>query len=415
MTIRYVEVRSDHWSDAPSAIIDKLKNLGVKKGQIVWIDAHCAHIHDQAIISAYWDDHIASEDPLDIRFYLQNYDESWASEYENAVDFASKIQPQNLISITGSGNIKNKSVCIVFYYDGPEANPRQNIRWKESRSSNWSSVANDIIKELKNAGAKQGQIIGIDAHANTDKANPTIQVGFWNASLPGNGDLNIEYKMRNDKDSYDTHYKWACNLIDSQNGNPNIYSVTTSQNDHNSAATFVYGEPDEILSIDYDLDNGKITDSKPEVLETIDNNNDSPADQILTFTYKETTGTSTENTSSFSNEVGASFKVGTKFSTGIPFIAEGQISMELTALYNHTWGKTKSISNDFSTSSAATASVKANPYTKITCAFSVQKSDMDVPYTMTMKSGKKSSGTWKGVNCWDFKATFKEEPLEETS
>ena len=62
-------------------------------------------------------------------------------------------------------------------------------------------------------------------------------------------------------------------------------------------------------------------------------------------------------------------QVGTEFSTGIPFLAEGKISVEVTGSYSHTWGTTESETKTWSVHDTCTA----GPGTSATCEFFVNK------------------------------------------
>ena len=52
---------------------------------------------------------------------------------------------------------------------------------------------------------------------------------------------------------------------------------------------------------------------------------------------------SVTKTSSYSHTVGVSVTTGTEFAVGIPLLAEGKVSLEISASYEHTWGKETSL------------------------------------------------------------------------
>ena len=208
---------------------------------------------------------------------------------------------------------------------------------------------------MKNSGAKAGQIISIDAHNNGNNEE-AIFSAWWNRSLPSTGDLNdmIKFQAKNDETSWIDHYIWASSFIGSQNGNINVHAMTSSCNECGRGVTYVFQEKDEVLDVLYSLDEGKISESKAKVIGTQTNKNNTDVDQTINFQYTESMGESASNTSEFSNEIGVSLTIGTEFSAGVPALAEGKISTELTASSSHTWGESKTISNDFSTSASAT-------------------------------------------------------------
>ena len=65
--------------------------------------------------------------------------------------------------------------------------------------------------------------------------------------------------------------------------------------------------------------------------------NDNRGGTIARTLEKEFTETVSQ-TESWGNTVGASVTVGTTFKTGVPFVSEGEVSMEVSASYEHTWG-----------------------------------------------------------------------------
>lgn len=412
MTIRNVEVRSARsWDDAAIAIIEKLKTAGVKKRQLLWIDAHNNEPDGDAIMSAFWDDKIAGDGPLEIAFHAQNAKYSWDEFYKQAANKVSTLHPESVISMTGSCNAGGSAIFYVFYYSDTPLVNAQHIRYCEARaSSTWEAAAQGIASKLMNEGAKVGQIICVDAH-NNDNDGDAIFSAFWNASLPAYGDLQIKHKTKNDKQSWDHHYQWASNTIASESGNLDVHSITSSCNSGGYGVTYIFHASDDVLSLEYQLDQGKISESASKVIATQYNRNDTSVDQKITFAYTESNGTSTDNTSSFSHETGTSITVGTEFKAGVPFISEGKISTEITQSYSHTWGQETTISNDFSSSTEATVEVVAKPQMEVKCEFTIQEAKMDVPYVMTLKSGKRSTGIWKGVSCWDFRAEFTETPI----
>ena len=304
MTIRYVEARNSHWADSTKQIIQKLKSAGAKKGQVLWIDAHVSKPNSDTIYSAYWDDNIKSDEELDIQYNLQDTKGSWADIYNRAVSVLETIDPKDVISVTGSLSTKTYSVLTVFYYKGNPVN-RQNIKWIESRQYHWEDCANDIITQLKNNGAKMGQIISIDAHQNVSN-NDAIIAAFWNASLPANGDLQTSYELKDDNSSWSDHYEWISNTIASMDGNFDFHSLTSSFNSYktNYGVSFIFHDADDVLSVEYDLDNGQISGTKPLVADSEKNVNNTDHDQTLTFQYTKSSSVDTDNTSSFSNEIG---------------------------------------------------------------------------------------------------------------
>merc|ERR1712203_784417 len=81
----WLEVRAGTWNGAADAIIARLKDHGVQRGQIVSIDAHNNGPDEPAIFSAHFSKSWQSRGALDIRYTAQNTaDYGWATFYNNA-------------------------------------------------------------------------------------------------------------------------------------------------------------------------------------------------------------------------------------------------------------------------------------------------------------------------------------------
>ena len=287
MTIRYVEARGSYWNTCAIAMHEKLKEVGVKKHQLLWIDAHNWEPGQEAILSAFWDDNIKSDEPLKLDWEEQNASYGWDTHYKNAAKTVSKLRPENVISMTGSCNTEGRRVFFVFYYDDVSPSPeQQDIRYTGSKDWDWETAAEDIIKHLHNEGAKTGQIISIDCH-NEGKDTEAYFSAFWNASLPPLGDLKLQHKSNVEEKTaeYFYHYQWAVQQISSEKGNVDTHSITSSCKNGRGLCTFVFHVPEEILSIDFDLDEGEITESKPKVVATKENVNCTSVLQTITFQY----------------------------------------------------------------------------------------------------------------------------------
>lgn len=113
-------------------------------------------------------------------------------------------------------------------------------------------------------------------------------------------------------------------------------------------------------------------------------------------------------TESWGHTAGASITVGTTFKTGVPSISEGEISMEVSASYEHTWGTEQYEEETYSTN----VKCSAPPGTKTVCDYITNAAELDVPYTMhlTQEGGgtKTINGVWTGVQTFDDHITFEE-------
>ncbi|CAG8730296.1 4558_t:CDS:2, partial [Acaulospora colombiana] len=134
----------------------------------------------------------------------------------------------------------------------------------------------------------------------------------------------------------------------------------------------------EIVRIDYHLDKAKLMDtSKPLVVAEQRLDNPSSAEQSMSFAVSNTQ----EHTSSFEYTAGFSVTVGTSGKIALPFVAEGEISVEASTSHEWTWG------TEIKTSimHSATFNVTAPPKKSVKATAKVSTGTMDVPFTMHVK------------------------------
>jgi len=229
----WVEYRAGSWNGAANGIIQKLKEAGVKRGQIVSIDAHNNGNNADAIFSAHFARSFASKGDLDIKYTAQNTNYGWATFYNKA---ATEVDTTDLISITGSCNSGGNAVLYVFSYAPAAQNNvvAKKLDWVESRAGSWNGAAAGIISKLKNSGAQRGQIVSIDAHNNSPDGD-AIFSAFYDAGLPGYGALNIDFKAQNTDKSWSGFYGVA-----SQQATTDVISFTSSINSNGNAVTYVF-------------------------------------------------------------------------------------------------------------------------------------------------------------------------------
>jgi len=70
--MKYLESRSGSWNGAANGIIEKLKINGVKKGQVLSIDAHNNGPNGDAIFSAHYSKDLTDMGELDILYKVMN-------------------------------------------------------------------------------------------------------------------------------------------------------------------------------------------------------------------------------------------------------------------------------------------------------------------------------------------------------
>jgi len=249
----WVEARHEHWDHAADLLIANVKEAGVKRGQIISIDAHSNPGSDN-IFTAYYSKALLSKGDLNIKVAIQDAGYSWKTFYNKACAVAGS-DTTDVISITSSHNGYGSSVTFVFSYDAPASAPEsRQITWVESRSKTWNGAATDIIAKIKAAGAKRGQVVGIDAHNNgCTSVDDAIFSAYLDLTAPGYGNLNIKYQGQNAKSAWKTFYNQA-----SAAANTDVISLTSSCNGYSSGITYVFsyiaGTIDESNSTDHKLE-----------------------------------------------------------------------------------------------------------------------------------------------------------------
>lgn len=157
---------------------------------------------------------------------------------------------------------------------------------------------------------------------------------------------------------------------------------------------------DEIIRVEYKVDEAKMLFTTPKVIAKQTNHNASSISQSMEFSFNETI----TNSFSFTHQTGVSISVGTKFKCGIPMVGEGEAQVVVTGSYSYSWGTSGSNAKSY----VAKFPVMAGPHSTVVCNAVVNETKMDVPYTIYFESGNTSSGLWKGVSTWGLKATFEE-------
>jgi hypothetical protein len=119
---------------------------------------------------------------------------------------------------------------------------------------------------------------------------------------------------------------------------------------------------------------------------------------------------SVSETSGWSDSLAVKVGVSTSFKTGIPFVAEGKVTVSVDVTNTYTWNgsKTKTKTWGFNTP------VSVPPHTSIVALVSATVSTIAVPYTLTgifvLKSRVRIPGTIKGIymgtNSHDLTVTF---------
>jgi len=179
----------------------------------------------------------------------------------------------------------------------------------------------------------------------------------------------------------------------------NGYAKLLSTNDSSSQLNLEV----PIISVTFKLDEGEVLSNTPEVLAQETLPNTTSVDQSMSFSV---TKTVTEE-STFEESVGVSVTAGTSFECGLPFVANGTVSLELTASASFTWGQSKTISTEVQ----ATFPVVVPPNKQVVCKAVLTKSKLQVPYVLTLGDGSVETGTWFGVSAWNLREELTESDL----
>eukprot|EP00794_Sanderia_malayensis_P012816 gene12816-14129_t len=240
MRVKWVESRSDGWQDGADKIIALLKEKSVLRGQVLAVDAHNNGARTQAMFSAFYDlNHPSNgEQALNLAYEHQNASYSWQEFYETASRQVKGVKSEDIVTLTGCCNEKGHSVFFAFYHYPSHGPADHNVAFIDSRADSWNGAADAIIGNLNRCGAKQGQILSIDAHNNKEDEK-AIFSAFWDANLPSQGRLSVGYKAFSAKYGWPTFYDniaTECNKLKRNN----LISITGSINCHDSSVMYLF-------------------------------------------------------------------------------------------------------------------------------------------------------------------------------
>ena len=162
-----------------------------------------------------------------------------------------------------------------------------------------------------------------------------------------------------------------------------------------------------IHRIEYHINRGNLLSSPPEKFggQTFTNNTD--LNQISEISITETRTT----TNTFEHTHGFGITVGTKGKIGIPFVAEGQISVEGSTTHSWAWGSEITETATFS----ARFPVETRPGQTVTAIATFVHSVLEVPwtiYTRHVYTGVEvqSHGIFHGAQFWNVQSEYYLEP-----
>lgn len=144
------------------------------------------------------------------------------------------------------------------------------------------------------------------------------------------------------------------------------------------------------------------TNNRLEVIGIKDIPNASNSEQTIEFLISK----SLESTTSFEHQGGIKLSIGGSFDVAIPFsnfTMDGEFAVE--GSYNYKWGESKTISLGHSHNFICNGPKKT--HTK--CQVSVERSNVNVPYIMTLTHKSipnckcESAGVWHGVDAFNMR------------
>lgn len=162
-----------------------------------------------------------------------------------------------------------------------------------------------------------------------------------------------------------------------------------------------------IYRIEYHLDRWKLLSSTPSDIPSQTFTNNTDLNQIAEISF------STTRTSTYTLEHthGFGITVGTKGKIGIPFVAEGEISMEGTTTHSWSFGSEISETSTF----GIRFPVETRPGQTVTAIATISRSVMDVPWTIYTKHVDtgfevETHGIFHGVQYYNVQAEYYLEP-----
>ncbi|KAK9741466.1 hypothetical protein RND81_03G108300, partial [Saponaria officinalis] len=155
--------------------------------------------------------------------------------------------------------------------------------------------------------------------------------------------------------------------------------------------------------LEFDLDKSRIYNMSPisSATHTYDNPTDEEQEATMNLSI------STTKTSTWNNSVSVGLGVETTFKTGVPFIAEGSITVSAETSYSHDFGGTVEEAQEV----GDTYTFKVPPMTRVTGRGVATKGTCDVPFSYSqvdhlpdgsIERTTLSDGVYTGVNAYNF-------------
>ena len=244
--VRWVEARSARWDDALATLQAQLRERGIRRGQIVAVDAHNNGPDAEAIFSAFYSHDLPDRGELELTVHKTASSElGWGSFYDQAAAHARALpSAADLVAITASCTAGDGGVLYTLAYagraDGALSPGMGALEWAEVRGDTWDGAAHALVEQLWRKGVRNGQIVAIDAHNNGPDA-PAIFSAFYSHDLPDRGELSLSFSAQNTRDyGWATFYERAAAPLADLKSADNLVAITASCNTGGRGVLYVW-------------------------------------------------------------------------------------------------------------------------------------------------------------------------------
>ena len=197
-------------------------------------------------------------------------------------------------------------------------------------------------------------------------------------------------------------------LFSRTHANPQVYNHPASDSNPDQYFTFLF-EDMKVDKVEYHLNLGKILSSIPIIIANQTLQNDSSIDQEMAFELDVTE----THTSTFEYTTGFTITYGATFKAGVPLVAEAEFKVDTSLSQEWKFGTM----TEFGKSYVAKLPVKAPPHTTVRAVSSVNRGDIEVPFTIYLSSKAtgfqvQTHGIFRGVSTWDLRHTVSTQDLK---
>ncbi|XP_072047002.1 epidermal differentiation-specific protein-like [Amphiura filiformis] len=165
----------------------------------------------------------------------------------------------------------------------------------------------------------------------------------------------------------------------------------------------------EILSMEFDIAAG-LLNTTPKALVNLNQTNNTSA--VQEASWSTTQSVSTTRTYEWHWENTTAIGVDTTYKTGVPIIAQGEITMSVENTFSV--GEGRSEENTQTDEWTVELPAKVQPQTRLNVQAIIQEGKIDVPFKAMLKRGEKiweELGTYNGVQSFNLHVEYNETPL----